>query len=73
MRRTASLAQRAGVGVRMLWSILRDIVRGATGADAYERYLAHARQAHPERTPLTPAAYFREEQVARWEGLRRCC
>jgi len=73
MRRPISLARRAGARLLVLCAILRDIVRGATGADTYERYLAHARQAHPDRIPLSAAAHFREEQVARWEGMRRCC
>lgn len=51
----------------------RDIVRGAAGADAYGQYVAHLATFHPEQQPLTREAYFRQESVTRWEGMRRCC
>lgn len=56
---------------RRLWALLREI----TGDDAYERYLAHWRSHHAthERTPLDRAAFCREEQRRKWDGVRRCC
>jgi uncharacterized short protein YbdD (DUF466 family) len=51
------------------------VIRQLTGDDAYERYLAHWR-AHPvleHAAPLDRAAFCREEQRRKWEGVRRCC
>ena len=59
------------VALRRLWSLLREV----TGDDAYERYLAHWRAHHSRtnETPLDRAAFCREEQRRKWEGVRRCC
>jgi len=58
----------AGCGAR-----LRDIVTGASGFLAYEQYLEHVRTRHPGAAPMSRAAFFRSDQTARWEGVRRCC
>ena len=52
-----------------------DLLREMTGDDAYERYLAHWRDQHSssDATPLDRAAFYREEQRRKWEGVRRCC
>ena len=55
-----------------LWAGIRE----ATGDDAYERYLAHWQEHHaaePGACPLDRAAFCREEQRRKWEGVRRCC
>ena len=52
------------------WRMLREM----TGDDAYERYLAHWQRHHAQQgAPLDRAAFFREEQRRKWEGVRRCC
>lgn len=51
------------------WSVLREL----TGDDAYERYLNHQASAHPGEQLLDRAAFFKEEQRRKWEGVRRCC
>jgi uncharacterized short protein YbdD (DUF466 family) len=57
--------------LRQLWSYVREL----TGDDAYERYLAHWRSQHAGdgAAPLDRAAFCREEQRRKWEGVRRCC
>ena len=57
--------------LRRVWALLREL----TGDDAYERYLAHWRShhAHAGAAPLDRAAFCREEQRRKWEGVRRCC
>jgi uncharacterized short protein YbdD (DUF466 family) len=57
--------------LRSLWRALRTL----TGDDAYERYLEHWRAAHSDASaaPLDRAAFCREEQRRKWEGVRRCC
>lgn len=57
--------------LRRIWAAIREV----TGDDAYERYLAHWRAHHARdvREPLDRAAFCREEQRRKWEGVRRCC
>lgn len=57
--------------LRRMWALFREV----TGDDAYERYLAHwrARHAGDGTTPLDRAAFCREEQRRKWDGVRRCC
>jgi len=56
-------------GLRQAWQYLRQV----TGDDAYERYVAHSRQAHPGETPLTRQQYFRKRQEEKWSKVSRCC
>lgn len=51
------------------WSALREL----SGDDAYERYLVHHAERHADQAPLDRAAFFREEQKRKWDGVRRCC
>ncbi len=57
--------------LQRFWALIRE----ATGDDAYERYLAHWRANHsePSGAPLDRAAFCRDEQRRRWDGVRRCC
>jgi uncharacterized short protein YbdD (DUF466 family) len=54
-----------------MWALLREV----TGDDAYDRYLEHWRQRHAAdgAAPLDRAAFYREEQRRKWDGVRRCC
>jgi uncharacterized short protein YbdD (DUF466 family) len=55
---------------RRLWNLLRNI----SGDDAYERYLDHLRQHHPDTTPLSRRHFYICEQQRRWSGgPNRCC
>jgi uncharacterized short protein YbdD (DUF466 family) len=51
------------------WGFIR---RLATD-DAYERYLEHHRQHHPERPALDRRAFYLSEQQRKWTGVQRCC
>ena len=57
--------------LQRLWALLREV----TGDDAYERYLVHwqTRHAADGAAPLDRAAFCREEQRRKWDGVRRCC
>ena len=68
-----SFIQAAGRALAGCVARLCDIVTGATGLPAYDQYLAHLRTHHPDENPMSRAAFFRAEQSARWEGVRRCC
>lgn len=48
-------------------------LRRASGDDAYERYLAHCRQHHPQQPLLDRRAFYLAEQERKWNGVRRCC
>ncbi len=58
---------------RALRARLAEILRGAAALDRYERYLEHARRAHPGEPPLGRAEFFRRDEHERWSGVRRCC
>lgn len=49
------------------------IARQLTGANAYERYLAHHSEHHPGQPPLNYKEFFKQEQERKWNGVRRCC
>lgn len=55
--------------LKRAWSYLRQV----TGDDAYERYLAHQMQSHPDERPLTREQYFRQRQDEKWSKVSRCC
>ncbi len=56
--------------LQRLWAAFREL----TGDDAYERYVEHWRRHHADGgAPLSRAAFCREEQRRKWEGVRRCC
>jgi uncharacterized short protein YbdD (DUF466 family) len=59
------------MALNRIWAVLREL----TGDDAYERYLAHWRVEHAaeDAVPLDRAAFCRDEQRRKWEGVRRCC
>lgn len=57
--------------LRRAWLLFREL----TGDDAYERYLDHWRTHHAcgSDGPLDRAAFYRDEQRRKWDGVRRCC
>jgi uncharacterized short protein YbdD (DUF466 family) len=56
--------------LRRCWAGLRQM----SGDDAYERYLQHCREQHDEvGKSLDRAAFYRQEQARKWDGVRRCC
>ena len=66
MRRVATLVAAARAAGRILRTVL--------GVPDYERYLAHVRTRHPERTPMTREAFLRERLDARYSRPgARCC
>ena len=55
--------------LKNLWQVLRE----ATGDDAYERYLAHHRVHHPGEPTLSRCDYYRQQQEKKWSRVSRCC
>ncbi len=64
-----------GARVGRLW---RDAQRAAllmVGIPDYEAYVAHCRQHHPDRAPMSREAFIRDRLNARYAGpgTRGCC
>jgi uncharacterized short protein YbdD (DUF466 family) len=50
-------------------------MRLMVGLPEYDTYLAHMEREHPDKTPMTYEAFFRERQEARYGSGRSggCC
>lgn len=60
----------------MIGDMLRRCWRGIrrlSGDDAYERYLAHHAEHHPDTPPLSREEFFKQWQGNKWKGVKRCC
>jgi uncharacterized short protein YbdD (DUF466 family) len=57
------------VKLKQIWQYLRQV----SSDDAFERYLAHHRQAHPGKPPMTREQHFTQRQVEKWSKVSRCC
>lgn len=55
--------------LKRLWRTVRRL----SGDDAYERYLAHFAEHHPDQAPLTRDVFFKQWQDEKWKGVKRCC
>lgn len=58
-----------GNQLRNFWKYLRQV----SGDDAYERYIAHQKRAHPGVVPLTHQQFFKLRQNEKWSNVSRCC
>ena len=61
--------------VRRLWRGARDAARLMIGIPDYDAYVAHCRQHHPGRPPMSREAFYRNRLAARYggPGSRGCC
>ncbi|HWL61335.1 MAG TPA: YbdD/YjiX family protein [Steroidobacteraceae bacterium] len=59
--------------VRQFLSSGLSLLRGVTGDDAYEKYLAHMLTNEPEATPLSERDFFRAQMEQRWNCINGCC
>jgi uncharacterized short protein YbdD (DUF466 family) len=58
----------------VFWIRAVQTARLMVGVPDYDTYLAHVREKHPERTPMTHAEFFKAAQKARFDGRPgRCC
>ncbi|MDR2220807.1 MAG: YbdD/YjiX family protein [Methylobacillus sp.] len=48
-------------------------LRRLSGDDAYERYLAHHAEHHPDEPLLSREEFFKQWQNSKWQGVKRCC
>ena len=49
------------------------LLRGVTGDDAYEKYLAHHERTHPGTPPMTAAEFFQAQLDSKWNCVTGCC
>lgn len=54
---------------KKIWGFIKEV----SGDDAYERYLKHYAQCHPNETPLDRKEFFKQEQERKWNSIKRCC
>ncbi|WP_116142200.1 YbdD/YjiX family protein [Trinickia diaoshuihuensis] len=53
---------------------LGQALRLMVGLPDYDAYVAHMRETHPDRAPMSYEAFFRERQNARYgSGAGKCC
>lgn len=65
---------RLHVAVVLAWRWLVATARLAVGVPDYGTYVAHLRAAHPDREPMSEAAFARDRMEARYgRGRSRCC
>ncbi len=60
--------------LRMWCERIQQSARLMCGVGDYDAYVEHMRKTHPDRTPLTYEAFFRERQDVRYgKSAARCC
>ena len=67
-------ADRLCADVAGAWRTARAMARLAIGMPDYDSYVAHVRERHPDKTPMTREAFAVERMQARYaRGRARCC
>ena len=70
MTRWPTVASRLLAWPRRTWGV----VRALSGDDAYERYVEHCREHHPDARPVDRREFYVREQERRYSGgPTRCC
>lgn len=59
--------------VRQFLSSGLSLLRGVTGDDAYEKYLAHMRSNQPSQTPMSEKEFFQAQMEQKWSCPNGCC
>jgi uncharacterized short protein YbdD (DUF466 family) len=50
-----------------------NLLRGVTGDDAYDKYLAHMKRTQPGERPMSAEAFFRAQLEQKWNCVNGCC
>lgn len=73
-RSTPSRAEAARAWLGRAWSLAARTARLAVGQPDYRAYVDHVLRDHPDRSPMSREAFFRERLAARYgRGSSRCC
>lgn len=59
--------------VRQFLSSGLSLLRGVTGDDAYEKYLAHMSRNAPEETPMSAREFYKAQLERKWSCINGCC
>lgn len=59
--------------MRQFLSAGLSLLRGVTGDDAYEKYVAHLRKTRPQEKPVSAEAFFRAQLEQKWNCVNGCC
>jgi uncharacterized short protein YbdD (DUF466 family) len=62
-----------GNSMRQFLSSGLSLLRGVTGDDAYEKYLAHMRANQPDDRPMSAQEFFRAQMEQKWSCINGCC
>jgi uncharacterized short protein YbdD (DUF466 family) len=67
------MAQAAERSVRQFLSSGLSLLRGVTGDDAYEKYLAHMQRTAPQEQPMNARDFYRAQLEQKWSCINGCC
>jgi uncharacterized short protein YbdD (DUF466 family) len=59
--------------VRQFLSAGLSLLRGVTGDDAYEKYLAHYERTRPDHPALSAEDFFKAQLDQKWNCVSGCC
>ncbi len=60
-------------GVRQFLSSGLSLLRGVTGDDAYEKYIAHMNANAPAETAMSAREFYRAQMENKWSCISGCC
>jgi uncharacterized short protein YbdD (DUF466 family) len=63
----------SGNSARQFLSAGLSLLRGVTGDDAYERYVAHLQRTTPAEAPMSEREFFRAQMEQKWSCINGCC
>jgi len=67
------MAGTGGNSMRQFLSSGLSLLRGVTGDDAYEKYLAHMRANQPDDRAMGAQEFFRAQMEQKWSCINGCC
>ncbi len=59
--------------MRQFLSAGLNLLRGVTGDDAYQKYLAHMQRTQPRQRPMSAEDFFRAQLERKWSCPNGCC
>jgi uncharacterized short protein YbdD (DUF466 family) len=59
--------------VKQFLSAGLSLLRGVTGDDAYEKYVAHYERTHPPHPCLSAEEFFKAQLEQKWSCVSGCC
>jgi len=72
-RTEVAMAMTVDKSVRQFLSSGLSLLRGVTGDDAYDKYLAHMRTNAQDQTPMSARDFYRAQLENKWSCISGCC